>query len=124
VWASPGGGVELGESDEHAVRRELAEESGLRELQVGPCIWTRTHWFLGMPGWAGQTERHYLVRTEAFEPAPEWGAEALVAGDITGQRWWTPDELDAATELFAPRRLPELVADLRRDGPPPQPIDV
>jgi hypothetical protein len=76
-----------------------------------------------MAGWAGQTERHYLVRTEEFEP-PEWTVEALAAEGITGQRWWTPDELAGSTEVFAPRRLPELLADLRRDGTPPAPVDV
>jgi TDG/mug DNA glycosylase family protein len=113
VWASPGGGLEPHETDEHAIRRELAEECGLRDFALGPCIWTRTHWFLDMAGWAGQRERHYLVRTEAFEPAPEWSAEELDAENISGQRWWTPAELAETAEVFAPRRLPELVADLR-----------
>jgi double-stranded uracil-DNA glycosylase len=124
VWASPGGGLEPGEADEHALGRELAEECGLRDFELGPCIWARTHWFLGMAGWAGQTERYYLVRTDAFEPAPQWTAEALAAENITGQRWWTPAELAETTEVFAPRRLPELVVDLRRDGPAPRPVDV
>ena len=41
-------------------------------------------------------------------------------------RWWTPDELTAAADgvLFAPRRLPELLADLLAAGAPPEPIDV
>ena len=124
VWASPGGGLDADESDEHALRRELAEECGLRDFELGPCIWTRTHWFLGMTGWAGQAERHYVVRTHAFEPAPDWSAQALAAENITGQRWWTPEELDKTTEVFAPRRLPELVADLRRSGAPAAPVDV
>ena len=39
-------------------------------------------------------------------------------------RWWTLDELERAEEVFAPRRLPELVRDLVVDGPPASPIDV
>src|SRR3712207_1500140 len=85
VWAPPGGGIEPGETEEDAVVRELAEECGLREFELGPCVWERTHWFGDMPGWAGQHERIYLVRTERFEPAPEFTAEALAQEWMTGQ---------------------------------------
>ena len=44
---------------------------------------------------------------------------------MTALRWWTLDELDAATDVdFAPRRLPALLRELLRDGSPVEPIDV
>jgi TDG/mug DNA glycosylase family protein len=124
VWAPPGGGIEPDETPEEAITRELAEECGLRAFDLGPCIWTRSHWAATMPGWGGQSEQIYLVRTEAFEPAPEWSAEQLAGEGIHGQRWWAPEELEAPGRIFAPRRLPELLRDLVQDGPPPQPVDV
>jgi 8-oxo-dGTP pyrophosphatase MutT (NUDIX family) len=124
AWAPPGGGVDPGESDEDAIRRELREESGLRDAEVGPCVWTREHWFPQMEGFGGQTERIYLVRTSAFEPAPEWTAQHLAAEGVVDQRWWTPEELAATRARFAPRRLPELVRELLRRGPPEGPVDV
>ncbi len=125
VWATPGGGLDPGETHEHAILRELEEEVGLVGFEVGPWIWTREHVFPFYDGsFDGQIERYTLVRTEAFEPAGTFTPDELAAEFVTAVRWWTPAELAASEELFAPRRLPELVAALLRDGPPDEPVDV
>jgi double-stranded uracil-DNA glycosylase len=124
VWAPPGGGIDSGESPEQAIVRELAEEAGLRKLDLGPCVWLRNHWFTDMAGWGGQSERIFLVRSSAFDPAPEWSTDQLAAEGVTALRWWTRAELDRGDALFSPRRLPSLVGDLLDQGPPSEPIDV
>jgi 8-oxo-dGTP pyrophosphatase MutT (NUDIX family) len=125
LWAAPGGGVEEGEDDTATLARELREELGL-ELAgpVGACVWVRTHIF-PMSRWDGQTERFYLVRTPPFAIRPALSAEELRDEAVTALRWWTLDELEAATDVdFAPRRLPTLLRELLRDGPPSEPVDV
>src|SRR5262245_65620 len=97
VWATPGGGIEEAETDEHALRRELLEEAGLEAFELGPLIWRRTHLF-ELPPFDGQHERYYLVRTSPFDPAPRLSWDELRQEGMGAVRWWTPDELDASGE--------------------------
>jgi ADP-ribose pyrophosphatase YjhB (NUDIX family) len=69
-WAPPGGGIDAGESDVEALGRELAEEVGLDEFELGPLLWHREHEFDAPLRFRGQRERCYLVRSERFEPVP------------------------------------------------------
>ena len=90
--------------------------------ELGPLIWTRTHWFVSPERWAGQNERHYLVRVDPFEPRPAFTPEQLVAEGVHELRWFAVDELEQVTT--GPRRLAHFVRDLLEHGPPPEPIDV
>ena len=121
-WATTGGGSLPGERPAETVRRELAEEVGLTDFELGPEIWTREHVF----AWQGriyrQRERYYLVRVDEHEPAPTIDLTAENVHDI---RWWTLGELDAADpELLVPQSLAQRVRELLEHGPPREPIDV
>lgn len=121
-WCTPGGGIEPGESDEDAAQRELNEELGTVPIELGPLLWTRRHVGVFRGRAFDQSERIYLGRVAAFEPRPSPGAVREHGREDI--RWWTIDELAATDNEFAPRGLPDLVRQLRRDGPPPAPVDV
>jgi 8-oxo-dGTP pyrophosphatase MutT (NUDIX family) len=125
IWVTPGGGVEENESDAECLRRELLEETGLASFELGEHVWSRTAYMpLGDGRWDGESERIYLVRTQAFVPAPAQPWEALRAEGMTAVRWWTMSELEAAETRFAPRRLPLLLRELILHGPPGKPVEV
>lgn len=128
VWATPGGGLEPGESLTDGLARELHEEVGDIDLAGARPIWTRTHVFEMSGGYDGQHETYFLVRVDGHVLAPALTPEQLAAEYVTAAAWWTAAELAAATTTatarFAPRRLPELVRDLVDGGPPAEPYDV
>ena len=113
-WATTGGGADEGEQPEETVRRELAEEAGLVEFELGPEIWRREHTF----AWDGsiyrQRERYYLVRVDEHEPAPTIDLAAEHVHDV---RWWTLDELEA-TEPEAARPAGARAAAAGRSSSP------
>jgi 8-oxo-dGTP diphosphatase len=89
LWSIPGGRIEPGETDEQAVVREVAEETGLR-VTCGRLLGTAE-----LPGLAGATVvvRDYLAVLAAGSAGP-----SAVAGDDAADVRWVTDADAAAME--------------------------
>ena len=109
-WATPGGGVEEGETFEQAPIRELEEETGIRLRDIGPEVGQR-EFVLQLPD--GERvmadERYFLVRSEATSLSRD-GWTALETEVMVDHRWWSRDELARTSDTVWPENLLAMIS--------------
>ena len=124
-WHVPGGGREPGESFEATAWRELREETGISDGELGPCVWIREQ-ILMFPGDIGEAishERFFPVWVDHTEPVLD-NLAGYEAEAIAGHRWWPLDALRRTADVVFPEDLATLLGPILKRDLPDAPIAI
>jgi 8-oxo-dGTP pyrophosphatase MutT (NUDIX family) len=122
-WELPGGGIHHGESSADAAKREAWEETGISEIEVGPCVWVRETQFT-FGGWFFDQRDHIHVGWcdgGAWKPA---ALEALEIGAFKQGKWWDLDELLASDIRTIPTQIRLHLPPVLAGQFPEEPVDI
>ncbi len=123
-WEIPGGGMEPGESSAGAAARELYEECGFTDVEVGPLVWVQYVEFDFAMYRFKSFDRIHVAWVDGGHVWDPQGLEALEAAAFEDARWWTVEELVASEVRTLPDRLREFLPALVAGDLPDEPLDI
>jgi len=104
-WITPGGSVEFNETPAQAVAREIFEECGIDNLDIGPMVWFWEH-MLVIEGIPTQLQDHFFVIRTVNSRVSIDGMKLCEHEDFLEYRWWNAAEIKASTEVFTTDATP------------------
>jgi 8-oxo-dGTP pyrophosphatase MutT (NUDIX family) len=122
-WATVGGEIEEDENLAMAAAREMAEETGMVGVPIGPLVWRHDH-VLAMAGEPVLFRERYIIGYAAQEEFSRAGFTEVERESIHDARWWSLDEIATTQETIFPVGIATLLPDIIAGRLPPEPIDL
>src|SRR5262245_48460750 len=91
AWFTVGGGVEAGETYLEAAAREIGEETGILDFELGPVVWLREG-VVRIPEPTLLVEQYIVARCDGG-PIDRSGWNEIERELVDDIRWWTLQEL-------------------------------
>jgi 8-oxo-dGTP pyrophosphatase MutT (NUDIX family) len=124
-WCTLGGGIEPGETTQHAALREIFEESGLTEndIELGPIVWYGdvTLILKGTP--TILAESFIVAKTNNLNVALHKPTQDEL--EVVKQlKWFSLEDIKNSTEIIFPVLLPHYLPDILAGNYPEAPIKI
>jgi len=122
-WATVGGEIEEAENLATAAVREIAEETGMIDVTLGPMIWRHDH-VLTVAGEPLLFRERYVLAYATHEDISTAGFTAIEREVVHDMRWWSLDEIAATHEPIFPVGIAALLPDIIAGRLPAEPVDL
>ncbi len=123
-WFTVGGGAEPGETAREAAAREIVEETGITDFELGPTVWRRDGPLPLAGGELVMFLEHYIAARCRGGVLSRAGWDAMERALIDDLRWWSLDELRACPDLVHPIGLANLLPDIIAGRYPQSPLTI
>jgi 8-oxo-dGTP pyrophosphatase MutT (NUDIX family) len=122
VWFTVGGGAEPGEGVFETAAREIIEETGLTDAQLGPVVWYAEALLYDRKRRPVHFKERFVVARTAGGSLSQAGWQPLEREFVEDLRWWTLGELVLTDQTVYPEGLAELLADVLAGRFAPEPL--
>lgn len=122
AWFTVGGGADPGETPAETALREVAEETGLADVTLGPEVWYREGIGYLANGDKVLFRERYLVARSVGGDISRAGWEAHEHDLVDDIRWWTLAELLGTPDHVYPEGLASLLPDILAGRFPAHPL--